>query len=237
MRGSIQRRGAHSWRIRFDLETDAQGQRRTVSRTIRGKRVDAERELAKLVNAVHDGVHVDPSKLTVVEHLRSWLDGPHGLAGKTLERYRELVEQQIGPLIGETPLQKLRPAHVADWHARLLRGGGKHGRPLSPRTVMSAHRVLHRGLELALKTELIARNVAHAIDPPKVEQTEVESLKADQVGAMLAALKSHWLEPIVITALSTGARRGEILGLSWGSVDLAGGWRRLPAALSRRVPA
>jgi hypothetical protein len=28
-------------------------------------------------------------------------------------------------------LQKLRPAHIADWHAKLLREGGEGGRALS----------------------------------------------------------------------------------------------------------
>ena len=73
MRGSIQRRGAHSWRIRFDLESE-QGRRRTIARTVRGKRQDAECELAKLVTATHDGVYIDSSKVTVAEHLRAWLN-------------------------------------------------------------------------------------------------------------------------------------------------------------------
>jgi integrase len=57
------------------------------------------------------------------------------------------------------------------------------------------------------------RNVAHAIEPPKVEEVEVTALKADQTAPVLAALKGHWLEPLAVLALATGARRGEILGL------------------------
>jgi integrase len=152
-------------------------------------------------------------------HLRAWLGGPHGLAAKTVERYAQLAEQQIIPHLGGLPLQKLRPAHVADWHATLLKSGGQGGRPLSARTAGHAHRVLHRGLEIALSREIVARNVASVIAPPKVADVEVRALKADQVQLVLDALKGHWLEPIVILALTSGARRGEILGLAWGSVD------------------
>jgi integrase len=233
MRGSIQRRGRTSWRLKYDAEPGPNGERNTRFLTVRGKRQDAERELAKLVSAVHDGVNVDPSRTTVADHLRSWLDGVHGLAGKTLERYEEFVEQKVSPFIGNIPLQKLRPAHVADWHARLLRAGGKDGRPLSARTVVSAHRVLHRGLELALKRELITRNVAHAVDPPRVEETEIEALKADQVAIVLTALKGHWLEPIAIMALSIGARRGELLALTWETVDLVRGVATIERSLEQ----
>ena len=66
----------------------------------------------------------------------------------------------------------------------------------------------------------MSRNVASVIAPPKVADVEVKALKADQVALVLEALRGHWLEPIVVLALTSGARRGEILGLSWGAVDL-----------------
>jgi integrase len=150
-----------------------------------------------------------------------------------LERYRQLAEQQIIPHLGAVSLQRLRPSHVEDWHAKLLAKGGQGGRPLSPRTVGHAHRVLHRALERALKSELVARNVAHAIRPPKVENVEVEALKAEQIEPVLAALKGHWLEPIAVLALSIGARRGEILGLTRGNVDLAGATIRIERSLEQ----
>src|SRR5262245_55694888 len=205
MRGSVQRRGRQSWRIKYDLPGTAKRETRYV--TVRGTRRDAERELAKIVNAAHDGTLVEPSKITVADYLRSWLVGAHGLAGKTLERYRQLAEQQILPHLGMLPLQRLRPAHIADWHAKLLASGGYGGRPLSARTVGHAHRVLHTALARAVETEILARNVAHAVKPPKVEAAEIEALKADQIAPVLATLEGHWLEPIAVLALSTGARR------------------------------
>jgi integrase len=163
---------------------------------------------------------VEPSTITVASYLHSWLGGPHQLAGKTAERYQQLAEQQIVPYLGAIPLQKLRPAQIADWHAKLLASGGQKGRPISVRTVGHAHRVLHRALERALETELVARNVAHAIRPPKVEDREVKSLTADEVGIVLGALEGHSLQSIAVLALSSGMRRGEILALRWSDFDL-----------------
>jgi integrase len=223
MRGNITRRGKTSWRIKYDVPGAVPGKRETRYLTVRGTRRDANRELARLITAAHDGTLVEPSKTTVADYLRSWLDGAHGLAGKTLERSRQLAEQQILPHLGMLPLQKLRPAHVDDWHKKLLASGGRNNRPLSARTVSHCHFVLHCALERAVETELLVRNVAHAIRPPKVERVEIETLKADQIAPVLAALKEHPLEPFAVLALSTGARRGEILALRWDDLDLAAG--------------
>jgi integrase len=45
-------------------------------------------------------------------------------------------------------------------------------------------------------------------------------LAAEQIATVLAGLEGHALHPIAVMALSTGARRGELLGLQWGNVDL-----------------
>ena len=220
--GHIRRRGEASWEIKFDTGIDpATGRRKTCYASMKGSRRDAQRELTRLLAAADAGTLVEPSKLTIASCLMAWLDGPHGLSGKTAERYRQLAVQQIIPHLGALALQKLKPAHIADWHAKLLAAGGKGGAaPLSARTVGHAHRVLHRALARAVETELLARNVASVVKPPKVGETEIESLKADQIDTVLSALRGHALEPIAVLALSSGARRGELLGLAWASVDL-----------------
>ena len=217
MRGNnITRRGKSSWRLKFDVERDPlTGKRQTRYVTVRGKRRDAERELARFLNEAHNGTLIDPSKVTVAQHLRAWLDLAPGLSPKTAERYRQLAEQQIIPHLGAIALQKLRPAHIQDWHAKLLRAGGKGGSPLSTRTVGHAHRVLHRALKLAVDGETLLRNVAGKIPPPKVEAEEVEILAPEQICEVLAKLEGHALHPIVVLALGTGMRRGELLAVRW----------------------
>lgn len=231
MRGHISRRGKSSWRLKFDIGRDANGKRQIRYVTVRGKRADAERELARLINDLHNGVLVDPAKVTVEEYIRKWLDGPHGLANKTAERYLELGENQIFPTLGHVLLQRLRPSDVKSWHEYLLKDGRKHGGPLSARTVGHAHRVLHRALQVAVKTEVLARNVASAVPPPKVEADEIEILDQGEVATLLDGLQGHWLHPIAAVDLATGLRRGEVLGLQWDDIDLDGASLRVERAL------
>ncbi len=224
MRGNITRRGKASWRLKFDAGRDpATGKRLTKFATVRGPRKDAERELTRLLTAVDGGTLVDPSKVTVGEYIDTWLSGAGAdLAPKTLERYKQLADQQIKPNLGALLLQKLRPSHVQDWHGLLLKAGGKGGKSLSARTVGHAHRVLHRGLARAAAAEIVTRNVAAAIKPPKVEidPERIMSLKAGEVPVVLERLKDHVLYPLAALALGSGARRGELCGLRWGDVDL-----------------
>jgi Phage integrase, N-terminal SAM-like domain len=103
-------------------------------RQLKGTKREAAIELAKLIAAAAAGTRAEPSKTSVSAYLLAWMDGPHGLAGKTAERYRQLIEAQIIPHLGAIVLQKLKPSHIADWHDKLIAGGGKDGQPLSSRT-------------------------------------------------------------------------------------------------------
>lgn len=223
--GGIDERGKDHYRLRWRVN----GKR--YSKAFHGTLGEARRELRRLLKSADDGAHVAPDKITVAEYLREWLDGANDLSPKTLERYCQLTEQQIIPHLGATLLQNLRPAQVHDWHAALLKSGGAGGRSLSARTVGHAHRVLHRALERALRLEIVARNVAHAVPPPKVEAAEVAILTADQIADVLARLDGHPLHPIAALALGTGMRRGELCGIAWGAVDLDGATVRIERSL------
>jgi integrase len=221
MAGHIRARG-DAWEIKFDAGSDpVTGKRRTRYLTVKGSKTEAQRELRRLLHEVDTGAAVDPAKTTVAEHVRTWLAGARHLAGKTRERYQALAKQQIIPHLGGMALQKLRPPHLKDWHNTLLERGGFDGAPLSARTVGHCHRLLHVVLADALERELVFRNVASVIHPPKVEAEEIVSLTQAEIAEVLAKLAGHRLLPIIAVALGAGLRRGEICGLRWRDVDFA----------------
>ena len=238
-KGNVTRRGKHSFRVKIELDRDPAGQRRYCLETIKGRPGEAVREvkaranarLIELLDKMNKGEHVVQSTATVASYLRAWLEAPVGLSPKTTERYRQLAEQQIIPHLGEIALQKLGPADVQDWHATLLVEGGKNGRPLSARTVGHAHRLLHSALARAAVGQQVFRNVASLVKPPMVEEREIASLSADQVGEVLRKLRDHPIYSLVVMALGTGLRRGELVALAWTAVDLDGGEIRVERSL------
>ena len=70
-----------------------------------------------------------------------------------------------------------------------------------------AHRVLHRALQKAVESEVLARNVASVISPPKVEEEEIEILTAEQITLVTDKLIGHSLYEIAVVDLATGMRR------------------------------
>lgn len=221
MRGHIRARGKQSWELKFEAgKRDATGKRRIHRETFRGSRDGAERRLTQLLAQYDNGTYVAPSQVTLAEYLRSWLTGADHLAKKTAERYSELVEQQIIRHLGRTPLQQLRPSQIAEWHRTLRRHGGKNGRPLSPQTIKNAHRVLSCALSRAVALEIVARNVCSVVPAPNIEPKEIAILSPDDMAELLHRLEGHRLHPIISLAISTGARRGELLALQWDDIDL-----------------
>lgn len=238
--GNIIKRGERSFRLKVELSRDpATGKRRYHLETVKGAagetlgqvRARAKARLVELQHELNRGEYVERSTLTVEGYMRKWLGAPVGLNPKTLERYRQLAEQQIYPHLGAVEIQKLSEDHIQDWHGALLASGGKEGRSLSPRTVGHAHRVLHTALARAVRGKIVLRNVASLVSPPKVPRKEVASLTVDQIGELLDGIKDHRLYVPAVIALGTGLRRGEILALRWQDVDLDAGFVQVERSL------
>lgn len=223
-RGNITKRGGDSWQLKFDVPA-IDGKRQQRYATVRGSYQDARKELTKLLGEADAGTLPDPSNATVTQYIDAWLAGAPKGSAKTMERYGELAANQIKPHLGAHKLQKLRPEHVQQWHGVLIDAG------LSPRTVKHAHKLLVRVLADAVKNGTLVRNVAAIHASPKVEDTEIEILEPGQIADVLAKLEGHTLFPIVALALATGMRRGELLALQWGDVDLDAATLRVERSL------
>jgi len=67
---------------------------------------------------------------------------------------------------------------------------------------------------------MVSRNVADAVEPPKAKHTEMQTWDADEVTQFLEASKKTPYHVLFYAALYIGARRSELLGLSWRHIDL-----------------
>ena len=114
MKGHIRQRSKGSWAIILDLGRDADGKRRQKWHTVRGTKKDAQRELAKLLHQLHTGEYIEPTQMTVVDYLKTWLRdyAKVNVAGKTYERYAEIIERHLIPALGHHALPKLQPLHI-----------------------------------------------------------------------------------------------------------------------------
>lgn len=80
------------------------------------------------------------------------------------------------------------------------------------------HAVLHRALAQAVKWGLVVRNVADAVDAPKVKKNAPTVLTAPQVRSLLDVADGR-LKTILVLVIATGMRGGKLLGLRWEDIS------------------
>jgi integrase len=225
--GSIRQRGPQHWELKFDLGRDPATDRRiTKYVTFHGTKREAQAELNRLLTRRAEGTYVDPTKMTLAEYLEHWLavDIDRRVAAKTAWRHRQLVRHQIIPRLGNIPLRKLTAVHIEAAEAELQRSGyvkgRKCGQGLTAQTVLHIHRTLSQALAHAVKTGVLFKNPAEQVKPPRPPRREVALLSKAEVAALLHAAESTPLYLPVLVGVTTGMRRGEILGLRWSDIDL-----------------
>jgi len=164
----------------------------------------------------------DGDRLTVAEFIEQWLQhSASRVRASTLARYRQLLERRVVSAVGSQKLRELRPMHIQRLYDVALRSGNdrKNGSPLSGRTVVHLHRVLFAAMKQARKWELIAANPCESVEPPRPVHREMRALNADEARKLVEAARGTRLLTPIVLALAGGFRRGEVLALSWDSVD------------------
>jgi len=167
--------------------------------------------------AILAGTHVDPSKLTVSDHLDEWLERVRPqLSASTHNSYR-IARDRISRHIGSLRLQDLRPSHVEKLKSALAADG------LAPKTVRNTLHTLRKSLSDAERLELISKNPARVVEAPPVPRANYAVWSPEEIAQYLGHIADTWLyTPIAISAL-TGMRRGEVIGLRWSDVDFKRG--------------
>jgi integrase len=95
------------------------------------------------------------------------------------------------------------------------------------------HRVLREALQQALRWQILARNPADAVKPPKVERKQMKVLDADATAALIEAARPYRIFVPILLGVLCGLRRGEIAALRWRSVDLETGQLRVVASIEQ----
>ena len=170
--------------------------------------------------AVRDGAYVPPVKLTVQSFLERWLAdyASHKTRPRTVEGYEGVIKRYVVPILGSIELQRLTPAAIQRLYGKLLTQG------LSGRTVLHVHRVLKESLAWAVRWQLLVRNPGDAVSAPKPKHYEPVVLTPEAANKLLTAAKGMEIETPIMLALSTGLRRGELVGLHWADVNLDAGY-------------
>jgi integrase len=148
-----------------------------------------------------------------------------------------LIEGFIKPRLGATALDRLDGADIWAMLGELATRGRRDGKPggLSPTTRKHIYRCLCAALNSAVELKTLARNPCAELRKKmralKSKRAEPTVLNSDQTAEMLTAIRGRRIYWPVLLAVTTGARRSEILALTWRNVDLEHGTVTIAASV------
>lgn len=213
MRGSIDRRGKDSWRIRVYLGRHPEtGRKRWTTKTVRGTRADADKACAKLLLEVDSGFHGDDH--TVAELAARWLAlVERDLSPATVRDYRYVLNRHVIPTLGDRLVSKVRTHELETWYRSL---------DIGPSRVRRLHNVLSSAFDQAVRWQWVVANPCASARPPKVAEKETRPPSPEEVQKLidLARETDPDLAAYIHVAAHAGARRGEMVALRWSDVDL-----------------
>lgn len=235
MRGNIRQRSKNSWTITVEMPKDTiTGKRKQKYYTIRGNKKEAEKFLTEKLRELDTGLLIDTQKMKFAEYLDYWIKEAceNKLSITTLDGYKQNIEKHIKPYLGNIELEKIMPLHLQNFYTNRLKSGRLNGKGgLSNKTVVTLHRIIHRALEQAVKWQLVIRNVADSVEPPKPKKYKANFLDEKQTNMLIEKSKNTDIYIPIIIAIYTGMRRGEILGLMWSNINLEKGYIIVEQAL------
>jgi integrase len=209
----FRRKPGGEWYIIIEMGRDADGKRRQ-----RWLHAPTRREVleiqTKTLRERDTGTAVDPTRMTVGEFVEHYMEtvARSRLRPTVFEVQMRTVRNHIVPFLGAIGLQKLAAHHISAWHAHLLTR-------LAPITVRSHHVILHKALKQAVAWQMVPRNVAALVELPAATERPPAVWTLPQVRAFIAVLTDDPRDVLFATAIETGARDSELVGLRWADTD------------------
>lgn len=220
--GSIYELGRNKWRVSVDFgRNPVTKKRERVTRVINGSKAEARKVRDRMRKEHESGLSIDAQAALTGDYLVQWIENrkaANDLAHATISNYERYMRVWIAPYLGKITLKDLKPYTVESWHRKAREDGA------SPRTLQAAHKVLKQALKDAMRYELILSNPCDMVKTPKAEAKKRGYLVPEEARRMLEVLDGMGDTAFTLAVrlgLATGARRGEVLGLTWKHVDIA----------------
>jgi integrase len=197
---------------------------------------EARGKLRRLQDAQASGLALLAPSHSVGQWLDIWLSdvkAHDGTRPATLALYRGLADHYIKPVIGGIRLDRLTPAHIQRLISETRTRPTSRGTPPSAATQRHVHKLIRNALGDAYRMELVTRNVAVQVKAPPVSHQRRPDLSVEDARRVLTMIEGERLEAFYVLALTTGLRRGELLGLRWDDIDMSSRQLQVRRALQR----
>lgn len=218
---SVNRSKCRLWRLEVSTGRDlSSGRYKKVTRRFHGTLTQAKKALREFIDEIEGDQVQASSSILFDAYCDKWV----------LKRKSEVAEgtwrkdadrlNGVRRLLKHAKLTDITPDILEGIYKRLMAGESLSGRPLSPNHVASIATTLHRLFHDAIKDGLITSNPCDFAERPKADVKERNSIRADAIVELIEKLdRCDPSQLVLVIALKTGMRRGEIHGLSWSDID------------------
>ncbi len=214
--GNIRKRSDGRWESRYTTGIDPKTGKQ-IQKSIYGKtQKEVRQKLTEILAEIDNGTYIAPAKDTVSEWLDTWISTyvTHSVKAYTFDSYERTCNNHIKPALGKVKLTSLTAIQIQHFYNSLLTE-----KQLSAKTVKNIHGILHRALAQALKLGMIRSNPTEICDLPKTQRKEIVPMEQPAIMQFLKKVSGHKFELLYLVTLFTGLREGEVLGLTWDSID------------------
>jgi integrase len=219
MTKGIKEMGENVFRVTIEAGRKPTGERNRLYFTVHGTKRYAEQWRNDKMTEIRRDGYKKPSKMTVKEYLAQWYEFKRtaNMSEKTLQGYEIYRRLHVEPEIGGIRLEELEPLHIQQMYVNLAQKG------LSPSTVRRVHSMVHLALKQAVKWQMLRANPSDSVDKPRNHKHKAETLPLEAYSRFLEEAAKSPAADLILFALHTSIRRGEVLALRWKDVDLTNG--------------
>lgn len=215
--------GIDYYRVTVTVGRDASG--KPIRKEFYGKsKKEAEAKRDKYLLGIKSGLSTDHQNASLGPLMHTWLFEVVRISDKikpsTFSRYEGIYRNYVkdSPLYG-MKLHNLKSIQIQRYYNELYESGKTNSQ------IKNLNKLLKKFFFYAVEEGYLLRNPCTSksvVIPGEVEHEKqnIEIFTDQEIKTLKAALKGHRHECLILLALGTGLRQGELLGLTWECVDL-----------------
>ena len=217
MAGTMRKTGKNKYRLEYMIEGERYSEYVTASSPS-----EASKKLAQFVTEIEKGTYSKNATFKFTELAQLFLDkyGKDNLSDTTYRNYKNMLNNHILDQIGTIKINKLKRIQIQELANYLLKEYN-----LSSKTIKNHIKVISAILNKGVEWDLLNTNVADKVSIPKnieKQKKKVVLYSYEELDTFIKALdklKDKELQMAIYTSLNTGARRGEVMALTFNDID------------------
>ena len=190
-------------------------------------KAEAEQKATAYINNLKIGLISGNQILTINILLPRWLFTVkrNELKPSSFESYESTYRNYVKPyLIADLPINEIKSLKIQEYYNQMIKDG------LSIHNIRKVHKLLRQFFGYADKEGYVVKNPCSNLSIPKPQKVDAKNIienkkikfsyfNEDEIKKIKLAFKNSIYENVVLFALGTGMRQGEILGLQWEDID------------------